>query len=189
MEIINGKLHIDNLVLGLPEIDADSKVAVWRVPEGYRNNGIFFSVYCSSETVEIPACSAQFTNFLGEVDYPLDTAGQLSAAKLRRLAELNLRCNNEINEMTLGYPEHEVASWPQQVKEAEAYLSNPATLTPLLSSIGAARGIEIGDLAGRVIGKMDGYALATGAIIGRRQAAEDRLENALTIEDVESVTW
>jgi len=82
-----------------------------------------------------------------------------------------------------------VQSWPQQVKEAEALAAEPQASAPLLAAIAEARSLPLAELAARVLGKMNAYAAASGALIGRRQAAEDLIDMAETAEDVASVAW
>ena len=53
----------------------------------------------------------------------------------------------------------------------------------------AERGITVADLAIRVHAKMDAYAQLSGALIGRRQAAEDQIDAADALEDLEAIAW
>lgn len=51
-----------------------------------------------------------------------------------------------------------------------------------------ARGMELPELVRRVLVKADAFAVASGSIIGQRQALEDRLDACTTVEEVEALT-
>ena len=114
---------------------------------------------------------------------------KLEAVKAAKRAEINAACDIAVASLAASYPEREVQSWPQQVKEAEALAADPQAQAPLLAAIAEARSLPLAELASRVLGKMNAYAGASGALIGRRQAAEDLIDLADTAEDVASVTW
>jgi len=94
-----------------------------------------------------------------------------------------------MGELVTGYPEREIASWPQQEKEARAYLADPAASTPLLDALAAARGVTKDALAAKIVTKADQFAAAAGALIGKRQALEDAINAAQTVAGVEAVVW
>ncbi|HAF92360.1 MAG TPA: hypothetical protein DCG67_11465 [Pseudomonas sp.] len=89
--------------------------------------------------------------------------------------------------LSVSYPEREVSSWPQQVKDAEAIQADETATTPLLDALASARGIDRVDLAARVLTKADAYAQASGAIIGARQRIEDLLEAAQDADAVGAI--
>lgn len=82
---------------------------------------------------------------------------------------------------TEGFREPDIILW------ARAYAANPTASTPLLSALAQARGIELSELVQRVIAKADILAMASGSIIGQRQALEDRLDTCTTVEDVQAI--
>lgn len=111
----------------------------------------------------------------------------LAQAKTDKLAEINAACQSTLEALTPTYPERELATFDKQESEARAYLADPAASTPFLSALAAARGIELADLVQRVIAKADAFTSASGYIIGQRQALEDRLDAAETLDDVRAV--
>ena len=111
----------------------------------------------------------------------------LAQAKADKLAEINAACQSTLEALTPTYPERELTTFDKQESEARAYLADPAASTPFLSALAAARGIELADLVQRVIAKADAFTSASGYIIGQRQALEDRLDAAETLEDVRAV--
>ena len=64
----------------------------------------------------------------------------------------------------------------------------PTAATPLLSALAEARGISLPDLVERVLAKASAFAVASGSIIGQRQALEDRLDACTTLEEVQGIT-
>lgn len=189
MKIENAVLIVGAVSVSLPLLGTDAVVHAWRVPAEYRENGLFVAVDGPGQPGEIPACDPRGTEYLGALDYPAAESEALKAAKLRKLADINALCNAELDAFSRSYPAGEVQSWPQQVKEVEALAVDPAAPAPLLAAIAAERGITVADLASRVHVKMDAYAQLSGTLIGRRQAAEDQIEAAATLAEVEAVTW
>lgn len=103
------------------------------------------------------------------------------------LFSISAECQRRLSALASSYPEGEVASWPAQVKEAEALQADAQAGAPLLAAIAAARGIPLPELASRVLAKSAAYAAASGAIIGRRQALEDAVGAAQTADDLAAI--
>ena len=193
MKIENGSLvvtvqGVEKTVL-LPTVAADAKVKAWAVPADYRADGLFVAVTVNGESEEIPACDLAACEFLGEVVFDAGDEAKLEAVKAAKRAEINAACDIAVASLAASYPEREVQSWPQQVKESEALAADPQAQAPLLAAIAEARSLPLAELASRVLGKMNAYAAASGALIGRRQAAETLIDLADTAEDVASVAW
>ncbi|CAB5521273.1 Uncharacterised protein [Pseudomonas putida] len=189
MKVENQTLVIDDQRIALPAIEADAVVNVWAVPLEYRDSGYFVAVKLPGQPEEIPACSPADAVWVGEVPYPAPEVHKVAAAKAARLKAINAQCEAELAVITATYPTAELQSWSQQVQEAAVLKLDPPGDTPLLDAIAQARGIDVVDLAQRVRDKAKLFAQASGALIGRRQAAEDRLDAAQTLEAVEVVQW
>lgn len=193
MKIENGSLvvTVDGVekTIPLPTITSDAKVKAWAVPADYRADGLFVAVTQKGASEEIPACDLVACEFLGEVEFDAGDEAKLEAVKAAKRAEINAACDIAVASLAASYPEREVQSWPQQVKEAEALAADPQAQAPLLAAIAEARSLPLAELASRVLGKMNAYAAASGALIGRRQAAEDLIDLASSAEDVASVAW
>jgi hypothetical protein len=162
----------------LPHLPQAATVRAWAVPAEYRATGYFVSVQPHGQPTELPACDAAAAQLLATLDLPASPLAQLAAARAERCAAARIAADQLLAELSASYPEREVASWPQQVKEAEALQADETAATPLLDTLAAARGIERADLAARVRAKAGAYALASGAIIGARQRIEDLLAAA-----------
>jgi len=189
LNIENGTLTVNGQTVVLPAIQADALVRAWSVPPEYRENGLFVAVILPGQPAEIPACSLADTEYLGELEYPAADSHKLEAAKAAKLVELNAGCERALSSLTASYPPGELQSWPQQVQEAAGLLLDPPAAAPLLSAIAEVRGLTVAELAGRVQEKAVSYAAYSGAIIGKRQAAEDLLDKADTLEEVGAIVW
>ena len=173
----------------LPIVAVDAKVKAWSVPVDYKADGLFVAVTEQGDPEEIPACDLAACEFLGEIDLDAGDDAKLETAKAAKRQEINEACNAAVASLAASYPEREIQSWPQQVKEAEALAADPQASAPLLTAIADARSLPVVELASRVLGKMNAYAGASGSLIGRRQAAEDLIDLAATPEDVASIVW
>ena len=111
----------------------------------------------------------------------------LKKAKAAKLTAINAAADKAIAALTATYPDREIATFDKQEAEARAYTANPTTPTPLLSALSKARGVPLDELARRVLVKADAFAVASGSIIGQRQALEDRLDACTTVEEVEAL--
>ena len=193
MKIENGSLVVTvqgvEKTVPLPTVAADAKVKAWAVPADYRADGLFVAVTIKGESEEIPACDLAACEFLGELELDAGDDAKLEAVKAAKRLEINEACNAAVAALAASYPEREIQSWPQQVKEAEALAADPQAATPLLTAIAEARSLPLAELASRVLGKMNAYSAASGALIGRRQAAEELIDVAATPEDVAGIAW
>jgi hypothetical protein len=193
MEIVNNKLVVDvdgsTMQVPLPEVAGTSKVKAWKVPTAYKAGGLFVAVTQPGQPEEIPACDPASAEFLGEVELEASDAGKLSAAKAAKLVEINTACEAAGSALLAGYPEAEVKTWPQQAAEAAALDADPAASAPLLTAIAAGRGLDVAELVARVLAKEALYKTAAGGLLGQRQALEDAIDAATTIEAVGAISW
>lgn len=171
----------------LPSLPYDTTVDVWAVPTDYRESGIFTAVQLQGLPPELPACDITGAQLLATLLLPADPGAQLDRARTERLTGINADADALVGELAATYPEREIQSWPQQVKEAEALALSPTADAPLLSALAAARGVDRADLASRVLAKASAYAAASGAIIGARQRLEDLLSAAETLDELSAV--
>lgn len=117
---------------------------------------------------------------------PPPTLAEAKAAKRR---EINAAYAAELAAITDDYPDVERLTWDKQEREARAWADDNTASTPLLDGIAAARGLSLSELVSRVIAKADAWIDASGAATGHRQALEDAIDAAETVEDVEAVAW
>ncbi|NYT80864.1 hypothetical protein H0A70_05070 [Alcaligenaceae bacterium] len=171
----------------LPRLALPATVTVWVVPTDYIASGFFVDVREAGQPAGIPACASSDAAVLGQVELPADDGALAAAAKAERLALANAEADELLAELDRAYPEREVLTWDQQLKEAEALMADSEAPAPLLRQLALSRSIGIADLATRVIAKSNLYKAAAGNIMGARQWVEDQLDEAAGHEAVLAV--
>ncbi len=125
---------------------------------------------------------------MGRIVLGLPPEEKSQAAKDAKLAEINAAADRAMTLLTATYPEAELLTFDKQESEARAYFADPTVPTPPLSALAQARGVELPERARRGLVKADAFAVASGYIIGQRQALEDRLDVCTTLEEVQGIT-
>lgn len=193
MQITNQTLTLEHggrtVSVDLPAVAIDAMVHVYAVPTDYRADGVFAAVVLPASAEEVPACDPAQVRLLSKVPYPAAEQAQLAAAKLAKLQQVNAACDAAVFALTATYPQAEIQSWPQQVKEADAFVADDSAQVPLLTMIAAQRGLEVVELVQRVHAKVSAYAQASGYLIGKRQALEDAIDAAASIAELEALEW
>lgn len=189
MQITDHILTINDYTQELPKLAKPATVTAYQVPTEYRASGYFVAVTPNGDIPEVPACDSKDAALIGTLDLPADETAQLDQAKAERLALIAAECDKVLATVKTSYPQGEVESWPQQVKEAEAIAADPQADAPLLNAIATYRGLTVVELAARVSAKADAFSQVSGTIIGKRQALEDAITTATTPEEVFAVTW
>lgn len=96
--------------------------------------------------------------------------------KAQAISAINAGFTQAMQEIVINYPDIEIKSWPQQVKEAEAYQLDNTAKTTLLDRIVLKRGIDKAVLIDSVLEKEDDYSAVSGDLIGQRQHLEGLIE-------------
>ncbi|WP_424765420.1 hypothetical protein [Necropsobacter rosorum] len=99
----------------------------------------------------------------------------LTQKKDELIEQLAKKTDTLKSSLLVGYPQTEIDSFYRQEKEALAYQVNSKADTPMLRQIAQVRGIPFDVLVAKVIEKSSQFAVTIGAIIGARQAFEDRI--------------
>lgn len=113
----------------------------------------------------------------------------LEETRATRRAVIAAAAQRAANDIAQHYPPFEQLTWHEQEVEARSFLADPASETPVLSVIAAERDITLDDLAERVIAKADAFRAISALLAGRRQALEDQIEMAQTVEAVQAIAW
>jgi hypothetical protein len=116
-------------------------------------------------------------------------AETLADAKVRQAALVNAAAEDELAALTAAYPNREIATWSQQLAEAQAFMSDPEVSTPMLSAISAGCGISVAELASTVTTRSAEYLSACGAVVGKRVALMARIDRANSPSEIQSITW
>lgn len=119
----------------------------------------------------------------------LTTAQLLAKAQIAQIALINQGCQNALAAIVASYPTLEIATFPNQYSEAQAYTANNTAPTPTLSAIATATGQTVTVVAASVLAKAAAYTAASGAAIGRRQALTTQINAALTVAAVQAIIW
>lgn len=113
----------------------------------------------------------------------------LAQAKKNKEAEMRRRGAELMSQIASPYTPEERDTWPTQVAEAKAYLTDPNTLTPMLSAITAVRGNTVADQVARILANESAFKVAVGQILGIQQTRVDQIAIAATTEAVAGVVW
>jgi hypothetical protein len=81
-----------------------------------------------------------------------------------------------------SYPENEQKTFSKQEAEATAFTADPASHIPMIDALAAYRGMDVAELAARILLKAEAFATYSGAVIGHRQWLEDAI-NAVETQD------
>lgn len=120
-----------------------------------------------------------------EPEQPLLAVASLAARKRRQIHE---RAETERGVIAPHYPQHEIDTWDQQLREATAFIADAKAVVPLLSAMAAARGWSVSQLAARVMTKAAEFAVAGGQVLGTQQALEDSLDAIMASRAAETIT-
>ena len=122
----------------------------------------------------------------GTAPTPAPTLAQAQAAQT---ATIITAAQAALQAVVAAYPDLEVATWPQQYAEAQAYTASSTAATPMLAAIATAARATVAVMAAGVMAKAAAYQSASGAIIGKRIALTGEIAAATTVAAVQAVTW
>lgn len=119
----------------------------------------------------------------------VDMQAVISAEKSAKLAEINQQAQAFVNDLAKydETPSFERDTWLEQAKEAKAWVEDPTTQTPTLTLIAQMRGIPLDTLRQKAYEKAMAYQTVAAIAAGQRQAYEDRLEQAETLEQIQVI--
>lgn len=112
---------------------------------------------------------------------PLETAN-LADLKAALLTNLNAAAQNFVDAHSGAsqVPDFELATWPLQSTEAQAWAADKSAATPILDGIAAARGLDKDKLKAAALKKSQEYSALSAIVAGQRQAIQDQIEAAKT---------
>lgn len=123
----------------------------------------------------------------------LSGAELLTEMKAIKLIEINKDYESAILKVQKDYiPQSEMLSFETQEKESLAYKNSnykDTSLCPFMQAIATARGIDLRTLCDKALEKATLYRQASGALIGKRQCLQDRIELVKSLEDLNLITW
>lgn len=112
---------------------------------------------------------------------PLETAN-LTDLKAAMLTNLNASAQTFVDGHSGAnqVPDFELATWPLQSTEAQAWAADKSAATPILDGIVAARGLDKDKLKAAALKKALAYSALSAIVAGQRQAIQDQIESAKT---------
>ena len=112
---------------------------------------------------------------------PLETAN-LADLKAAMLTNLNAAAQHFVDAHSGAsqVPDFELATWPLQSTEAQAWAADKSAATPILDGIAAARGLDKDKLKAAALKKSLAYSALSAIVAGQRQAIQDQIESAKT---------
>lgn len=112
---------------------------------------------------------------------PLETAN-LADLKAAMLTNLNAAAQHFVDAHSGAsqVPDFELATWPLQSTEAQAWAADKSAATPILDGIAAARGLDKDKLKSAALKKALAYSALSAIVAGQRQAIQDQIESAKT---------
>ncbi|EPC1961941.1 hypothetical protein ACRXMW_000283 [Campylobacter coli] len=126
---------------------------------------------------------------------PLVLSGEelLTEMKAIKLIEINKDYENAILSVQTEYiPQAEMLSFETQERESKAYKDSGYTntsLCPFMQAISTARGMDLRTLCDKALEKATLYRQASGALIGKRQGLQDRIELVQSLEELNLIAW
>ncbi|HEF3296712.1 TPA: hypothetical protein R9A41_001480 [Campylobacter jejuni] len=123
----------------------------------------------------------------------LSGAKLLTEIKEIKLIEINKAYENAIIAVQTEYiPQTEMLSFEIQERESLAYKNSnyqDTSLCPFMQAIATARGMDLRTLCDKAIEKATLYRQASGALIGKRQGLQDRVELVQSLDELDLITW
>lgn len=116
----------------------------------------------------------------------------LDEARAQALGRINRGYQVAMSGILASYPTEETLTFDKQESEARAWAaSTPENRpeTPYLDALLTTRPLDKEELVSRVIAKADAFIATSGAMTGKRQAYEDAIEQATTLEALDAIVW
>lgn len=117
-----------------------------------------------------------------EVSLTPPVSVDISDLRAAKIAELNAAAQAYIDSASGAdlIPDFELATWPLQSAEAQAYAADKTAATPILDGIAAARGMDADKLKTAALRKSLMYLSLSAHVAGQRQALQTKIEAAKT---------
>ena len=166
--------------------DLDAELAAFATALAAHASTVGVAVPVADPLVEAVHSAGGYTvvDEWAEPEPPLIAISSLAAQKRRQIHE---RAEAERAVIAPNYPQHEIDTWDQQLREATALTANAQAPVPFLSAMATARGWAVADLATRVLMKAGAFAVAGGEILGTQQALEDSLDAIMADFDIGAI--
>ncbi|MAF06172.1 hypothetical protein [Herbaspirillum sp.] len=118
-----------------------------------------------------------------------ERAEALERAKSDAMQRINVGYEAEMGAILNAYPQAETLTWDKQEREARAWQADNTVATPYIDALAAGRSMDKAELATRIIAKADAWVSLSGAATGKRQAMEDEISAATSIDGLNAISW
>jgi hypothetical protein len=115
------------------------------------------------------------------------TSRAIPNAIRQKKREIESQYQSAVAQLTAGYDQQEISSWPQQAEEARARNANANAPAPLVEALANARGMTMTEMVSRILQKESAFKPIFGTILGTKQARLAALESAETLEEIQAV--
>ena len=113
----------------------------------------------------------------------IDVLKDIKETEMRNKAAILLK------QVVAPYSQEERETWHRQVAEADKYLADINATTPLLDTMVALRGNTKAAQVQLIKDSQLAFEQTVGTILGWQQNRIDAIKAALTLEQVEAITW
>lgn len=120
---------------------------------------------------------------------PEEKVKQFEQAKLSAKDRINRAYEDEMNSILSEYPQAETMTWDKQEREAREWQADNSVSTPYVDKIAEVRNMDKADLVQRIIEKADVWIELSGNATGKRQALEESIDAAETVDDANAIQW
>lgn len=120
-----------------------------------------------------------------KVKYTLTDANISNAVKFLKAymqKVLNETYDTRFNKLTPGN-NLEVATWDSQLKEAQQFISDSTSSTPILNILATARGLTVAELSQRIVAASEVYTQQVIQLLANKQIVQDEIYACNTITD------
>lgn len=112
----------------------------------------------------------------------------VAALRAAKGVEINAACQAVADQLTAGYPDFEMMTWPQQEAEALAWSKDKVnTVTPMVDMMALNRGIAREVYLQKTLDKVLVFRDKSAKLVGQRQKYSDKVGAATTSEAVAAI--
>lgn len=105
----------------------------------------------------------------------------LEEARAAKLAEINTKYSTVMAYIQAGYPPEEILSWERQSTQAQALQQNPEAAAAFVRGLAATKGVEVEEMAQRILANAASWEPIAALLTGQRQAMEECAWAAQTV--------
>jgi hypothetical protein len=134
--------------------------------------------------------SGKIIDWSGPVPVAIDPpAPTLAEVRTQKLTQLNSEVQAVAAQLTAGYPDFEISTWPDQQAEVLAWKANATAATPCIDALSGFRGIPRELYLQKTLAKVEAFRKAGWYLAGTRQKYEDQIKAASDMAALNAITF